>query len=390
MSLFTDYVRSLGPGVRPADRELAGLWRALSDAVHAELRRRGLWDRPPSYLGVVGWQSWEGTGESARRAAEGDRRGALAELTADAYTYVFVDRLRSLEAQLRVKPEIEGLVVLNVRHFVHDRQRAHDPLGFRVFEVVRAAVRGSLAAGDLHLLGGDPRIRNETELGFRPAAALPPPPGPDLGVLAVRWNDELLPSLVSSQGKRQEDVARRLRRRLPELRDEGVEAFLFRDLVKPLQHDARTRWAALLGQSAGDVVWAEGRGETGEPVRVAAPDTGFDDRESFDRLVRQVAESLYRLETDDRTRGYLASLWSYLSRWAGETAEPAARPWRVAGSGLEPVDPKTDRFSQRKIASQLGIPRERLPELLATLEGMIAECRASDAGRPGPRHRQEG
>jgi hypothetical protein len=378
MSVFTDYLRTLGGGEPPSDRELARLARALRDAIRAELQRRGLWDRSPSYLGVVGWQRWEAPGEGARGAAGEDRPGALDELIADAYSYVFVDRLRSLEAQLRLKPDIEGLVVLNVRNFVHDRQRAHDPLGFRVFEIARAAVRRSLDAGDLHLLGGDPRIRNETVLGFSSRAALPSPPGRDLGALAARWNDELLPSLFGTHGKGEEDVAGRLRRRLPELRAEGVEAFLFRDLVEPLKHDARTRWAALLRQSGG-AVWAERQGETGGAGPIALPYRQIDEGESFDRLNRRVAESLDRLETDERTRRYLTGLWDYLSRQASRLAD-----FQEETSSGRPVEDRIGRLSQRQIARQLKIPRERLPGLLATLGRMVEQCRAAEPGRVGP------
>jgi hypothetical protein len=339
MSVFTDYVRALARrGEPPDERELASLFHALRSALRSELRRRGLWERPPSYLGLVGWQSWD-------RAAGGEQ-SALDDLAVECYTFIFVDRLRSLQAQLRVKPDIEGLIVLDVRHFVHERQRQHDPLGFRVFEILRAAVRGALERGELHVLDGDPRVRNETVLGFGPGGEPPPRPAPDL---------------VTARGKRQDELVEGLRRRLPELRGEGFRSFRFSVLLDPLKNDARSRWAALLGQAAGDVVPDEGAGA----ARSAQPDTGAEERESFDRLVRQVDESLRRLPTDERTRGYLASLWAHLSGQASDPADLAA----------------PDRLSQRKMAGQLGIPRERVPELLATLGRMVEECRATGPGR---------
>jgi len=383
MGIFTQHVQALGRGEPPPDHELARLWRALRAALRSELNRRGLWGLAPSYLGMVGWRSWSERGDQAGAAAP-PRESALDELTADCYAFVFVDRLQSLAAQLGLKPEIDGLVALNVRHFIHERQREHDPLGYRVFDVLRSALRQALDAGELHLLGGDPRVQNDTVLGFRSSATTPPTPGPDLRALVGRWNDEILPDLATTQGKKRSDVAGRLRRRLPELRGEGIEAFRLRDLAEPLKRDARARWAALLGQAAGDVVWRQGRAETGGAVRMAPPDTGVDDRESFDHLVRGVAESLRRLEVDDRTRGYLASLWHYLSRWASEPADLATRPWRERDAAPGPATVEINRLSHRKITRQLGIPRERLPELFAILEHMIEECRANSGSRqPG-------
>lgn len=68
-------------------------------------------------------------GESEKEGAS-----ALDELAADCYIFIYVDRLRSLQAQLRVKPDIADLVHLNLRHFLLERQRQHDPLGIRLFD----------------------------------------------------------------------------------------------------------------------------------------------------------------------------------------------------------------------------------------------------------------
>jgi hypothetical protein len=182
--VFTEHVRSLERGEEPEPRRLATVRDALRGALRGELRRRGLWNAPPDYLGVHGAESWE---------------DALEELLAACYTFVFVERLRGLQAQLRVKPNVDGLVYLNVRHFLHERQKEHDPLGSQVFEVLQSAVRSAVAAGELHVLAGDPRVRNETVLGFQPDAD-PAPPVQDFRSLVVRWNDDLLSDLVTLRG----------------------------------------------------------------------------------------------------------------------------------------------------------------------------------------------
>lgn len=104
-------------------------------------------------------------------SARGAQVSALGELVADCYAFIFVDRLQSLKRHLEDKPDIDGLVLLNVRHFLHERQREHDPLGFRIFELLYAAVEEAVSSGALSLLAGDKKIRNDTLL------ASAPPPG---------------------------------------------------------------------------------------------------------------------------------------------------------------------------------------------------------------------
>lgn len=363
LRVFTEYVRRLGVQGEPPDPELvAGLWTGLRAALRSELRRRGLWDSPPSYLGVPG-SAWEELGE-------GDRGGALEELAAECYAFIFVDRLRSLAAQLAVKPNVDGLVFLNLRHFLHERQREHDPLGYRVYEILRLAVQRALAAGELYLISGDPGVRNDTVLGFRQD---PAPQAPaDLRRLIADWNDALLAGLGTARGRRQEAVADRLRGRLPELAREGVEAFRFRDLIDPLKADARARWAAVLQREQGELAAQAGAGS--RLSRIVRPDTQYEEEQSFARLTSCVTAAVDRLEADARTRRYLADLWTYVRGRADESALLASDPGEESG-GREGA-----RLSHRRIAERLGIPRERLPELFAMLGRLVEQCRKPGTG----------
>jgi hypothetical protein len=372
--LFTAYVRRLAEPGGAADRALFDqAWAALRAALRSELRRRSLWEGPPAYLGVYGAESWEGPGEP------------LEELLADCYAFVFVDRRRSLAAQLAVKDNVDGLVFLNIRHFLHERQREHDPLGFRVFEVLRRAVQDAVEAGELRVLAGDPRVRNDTRLGFSEAAPRGPArPAPEAGPaarqalreIAARWTGDLLPDLVTARGREEERVAGRLRALFPGLRDAGIEAFGFKELVDPLKAEVRERWAALLAAA-----------DPGAPE--AAVPAGFDllaeGRESFRWLVSCVQAALDRLDAAEATRGYLMTLWQFLRVWAGSSEEgrgvseegrgapvPAAREATPAAEA-----PGDELPSQRRLAEQLRIPRERLPGLFGTLGRIVERCRSA-------------
>lgn len=319
-SVFTAFIGAL-QGERTPDADLFhDAWHGLRAALVGEIKKRGLWQSPPCFLGAYGWESWDSEAP----------QGALGELVADCYAFIFVDRLQSLKRQLQDKPDIDGLVLLNIRHFLHERQRAHDPLGFRIFEMLQAAVEDAVTSGALHVLAGDKKIRNDTLLGFDPAAELPSTP-PDLEPIVLRWNDELMPALITARTRQQAAVVRQLRGCILELPQRGIETFRFKDLLDPLKRDVRGRWAALLGE--------------GEEGAVGS---------SLEDLTHGVSASIDSLEADSRTRAQLKTLWNYLWRQHGEEAQEAGPP-----------------PSYRQLGQLLKIPRERLPVLFALLRKLV-------------------
>lgn len=372
--LFTRFVRLLE---RTAGEELfVEVWERLRTLLGNELKRRGLWTTSPSYLGVYGWSYWEAPGPAAG--------GALEELVADLYAFIFVERLGSLTSQLAMKPNIEGLVLLNLRHFLLERQQQQDPLGFRVFEMVRGAALASLAAGEIHLLDGNPRVRNDTLLGFAPGRREATPEA-RLAALVAGWNDGLLPGLLTAQGGGLTEVIAELRRLLGGLAGQGVAAFRFRDVVDPLKSDARQRWAALLEDEDGLRSELAPADSKAEPASWAeAPGISLEARQNLERLIAGVSQAIRQADVDEGTRGYLATVWLFLQAQSGAMEEMGRDP-------ALPFDLSDQRrLSQRKLAQLLGIPRARLPEVLATLKRFVTEARAGDpsANPRAPRGRE--
>jgi len=347
-SVFTAFVGCL-QGARTPDADLFhDAWHGLRAALVGEMKKRGLWQSPPCYLGAYGWESWDS--EAPQGSGASRAQGALGELVADCYAFILVDRLQSLKRHLQDKPDIDGLVLLNIRHFLHERQREHDPLGFRIFELLQAAVEDAISYGALYVLAGDRKIRNDTLLGFHPAAELPPAPA-DLEQIVLRWNDELMPGLITARTRQQAAVVRQLRERLLELPRRGIEAFRFKDLLDPFKRDARGRWAALLGEGEKGTIAPSEAGQVPAPV---LPESAVESRQTFEHLTRCVSASIDRLEAEPRTRTQLMTLWHYLWRQHGEEGQEAVHP-----------------PSYRQLGQRLNIPRERLPGLFALLRQLV-------------------
>lgn len=312
----------------------------LRRALEVELRRRGLWAASPSYLGVLGHRRWD--------------RDALDELAADCYLHQLA-RLRSLKAQLRAGAAIDGFVLLNVRHFVFERQRGSDPLGYRVYEMLERAIARAAEKGRLHRPLTGEAVRNDTVVVFAPGGDAAPAPAEELAPVARRWNDDLLPALVTARGRPQrEAVVTRIERHLAALPRTGIRAFRFGDLVEPLKNDARRRWSALGEQEEADLGF-EDDGELAAPVRAVAPDLGIEEREHFDKLVECAAARLAELPAADGA-GELLSLLGALARHARDPAEDEAP-------------------SHRALTRETGLPRHRLPALQARLREVLDDCR---------------
>lgn len=359
-SVFTAFIRGL-QGERTPDADLFhDAWHGLRAALVNEMKKRGLWQSPPCYLGVCGWESWDF--EVPQGPGAPCAQGALGELVADCYAFIFVDRQQSLKRHLQDKSDVDGLVLLNIRHFLHERQKAHDPLGFRIFELLQNAVEDALSSGALHVLAGDKKIRNDTLLGFHPAAPLQPTPG-DWEQIVLRWNDELMPALVTARTRQQTVVVRQLRERLLSLPQRGIEAFRFKDLLDPLKKDVRERWAALLGEEEkGSAAPSSDAVQVPEP---ALPGNGVESQQSFEDLTVHVSTAIDRMEADPRTRAQLTTLWQYLWQQHGEGVEEAGRG--------EPDRKRTGKFlpSYRELGQRLNISRERLPVLFGFLRQLV-------------------
>jgi hypothetical protein len=354
---FTRFLRNLEPD-GPLDRENGDfdeVWTALRRLLVSELKRRSLWSLPPAYLGIYGCATW----------ADPE---AVEELVADCFVFIFAERFRSLKAQLRYKPDIAGLVLRNVRNFLHETQKRHDPVGFRVFTVLRSVMRDALSAGELQVIAGSPAVQLDTVLAFRLGASPKEATRPEeLRPHVLAWNDDLLPDLITARGWDVRQVMARLERHLRGLAAEGIRAFRFRDLVDALRQDARARWRAVwIHSPEGIPPQIEKDGFAAVVRLIELP--GEDERESLHTLLACLERSVEEVaEPPARSRDYLRRLLVFLKSHAADVSEEPGAP----GKGLP---------SHRELGKLLAIPRERLPALFHTLLELAETCRRKISG----------
>ena len=360
VDVFTRYLHVLDEGGEPDDALLEDVWQGLRQRLRRVLEERGMWQRSPRLLGIVGWDRWqEGEGRGAQRY------DALRELTADAYGFVLVDRLGSLLSQLQHKPQIEGLVIRSVRNFVHERQTRHDPIGRRVFTVLDRALTAAIESGDLYLSASDEKLRTGSLLSF----SAPPWDADDVRESRVdsdrveawvaRWNDQLLPALVTATGSGYPRLIAEVQRLIHDLPAAKVRFFRPRDIMRPMARDARQRWRTIRE----DVL-----SMTTSETRT------FEAREQFEALAGRVEQMVRDSDENPDRRRLMLSIWQLLVTWSDERAQPL---------GFDDLD-QADTPSQRAVARALDVSRDRVATAFRKLGVIVRTSRSQLASRRGP------
>ncbi len=304
---------------------------------------------------------------------------ALEELTADGYSFIFVDRIHSLRAHARAKPNIEGLVYLNVRHFVHGLQRRQDPLGARIYSLVQEAVGDLVENGILTSGASGERLTGESVLTFRvsedSSEATEVAEEEALEQQIERWPDTLLPDLVTTRGRGHGPLKDRLCDHLLAFRGGGVKTFTLGAVVRSLNTEVRRRWAAILDTSQGEK--RQEFSEDGVPawVPISLPDETYAERQSFRWFAECTDLALSGFVGDERTREELRVLWEALLSWVAEPSDISA-----GEKGASSVRGREGIPSRRELARFLGIPRGRLPRLYEHLGGIVNRCKEKGPG----------
>ena len=367
-TVFARYLNHLDRWGELRDRRLFDdMWTSLRRILRRELTRRDLWRLPPGYLGIYGTVSWT--------------EEALDDLVQDCYIFAIHERRRSLIAQARVRPDIDGLIVRNVRNFLFETQRRCDPLGFRVFELLQMAVRRCVEAGSLRIVSGDARIRNHTIMdcvssnrpkGQKPSTAAANllfsrqkarsemSSGESFEEVALFWCDELLPHLVTVRGAAVNPCIKHLQQLLEGLPARGIHRFRFGDLIDAIKSEARTRWTAISTRAL----------QNQDPIFGTAeyfgPAVDLTRREGYRTLLDGLEHAVGTWKGRRATQAYLQRLLTFLCHHAAESDSPGRLP------------------SSRCMAEILDIPRDRFNGLFRILREMAADMVTESATQLPP------
>lgn len=342
-SAFTRHVRYFGT----ANDDAQAAVEALRLLLKRRLKRRGLQLQPPSYLGYSGpdWRD-EGTFE---------------ELLFDCYSYVFVQRIIGLRNQARVRPQIDGLIILNVDHFLTERQQRHDPIGYAMFGNVRAALEQGEKEGKWSCdpSSVDQKVANTTVV-WRTGKREPTCWTRDQ-LLARLESDaswpEAVPSLVQCSERGQAWVNAFLDR----LWQSDSTPVRVEDLVATLAGLAREVWRIrhALPPSATALEGDEGFGQV---VRVLTDDKSTDERDLWKWLKKRIKAAIKESSLDPRRRRRLRVEFCWLSQAVKRHEIP----------------------SQAQLCQELDIARSTVSDDFRILREIIESVRREEKNRSSP------
>lgn len=257
-TILTEHVRHFGREALPSDAVLHELRRLL----RRQMRRRGLLAGSPAFLGYPDVRRW------------GDE-GAFDDIVSDCYVEALARRIVSLQNQLGHAESIDALIVHNINHFLAERQREHNPIGYAVFQNVRAAVRLAIEDGWLLREAQPGRSWSASVLRFVDHAARPRIPLEALAGEVGREPglNEIAYRLASCSQAAQEWLLGLLQH----LHEHRPDAIRLGDLVRVLEEVAREAWARAAPPPS-DVVRERGEDDLVQLVRVVRPDTTLEDQ----------------------------------------------------------------------------------------------------------------
>lgn len=302
---LTEHFRQMETG--PTEAFLAVLGKEL----RSRLRRAGLQDQPPAFLGYPEFKTWREAFE------EGE---ASASPTLDCYIEAIVNRYGALMDHLKTKANIDGLIRLNIDRFMLARQKRHDPIGYAVFKNLEACLEQLLDAGQV-------RIANATQAELRNASLVHFSEG------AVPATREQLEAIIAGSAQWEQALPRQIKIGegaqkllapcLSAFPASGVGAFRLEDLLAVVKSRVR-QIHHLRNRPAESETVSEERGDEnfGEIIRTVVETRRYEeDRESLDVLRRRVLEAIGTLDVQERTREGIRSLFEELCRYADSDEE---------------------------------------------------------------------
>ncbi|MFC1848621.1 hypothetical protein ACFL27_00290 [candidate division CSSED10-310 bacterium] len=150
-NIFRNHLRQLGEKILPPQKVLDGLGHLLKE----EMMARDIWYCSPSFLGY--YDDW---------AFRWQNQTVFQKLTLDCYEFAILKRYRTLIAHASLNHDEVRSIQRNVKHFLIEKQRDNDPIGYAVYCNVKGAVQKGVAEQKLFLRSSE-ILKNETLIRFQ-------------------------------------------------------------------------------------------------------------------------------------------------------------------------------------------------------------------------------
>ena len=220
---ITQHIKTFDAATFPSKE----IFEIIGKVLKSKMRERNLWDKPPILLGYSDHQDWK-------------NKDAFIDMIIDCYEYAILRRYQSLKAQASIKDNIDGLVFLNIDHFLQDRQQAHDPEGYAIFKNVEAVLQNLSKSGFIKLdnLQGKNKIRKATTCIL--VAQNNEIPFPDYEVIKQTIaSHPQYEAIVNNTIKIGSKAQQSLSSLITHLKKEGITIFRVADLVDVLKKASR-------------------------------------------------------------------------------------------------------------------------------------------------------
>jgi hypothetical protein len=273
----------------------------------------------------------------------------LDDLAQDAYLRAIATRLRGLQANLRQSGDIEKLVRKNLRTFVGERQAAFDPVGYALFQNIKAAVVELSELGALTRL--DPASEaisgdSQFEIAGRQPGGVP--------------DEHALKAALTNSGKVMEDieiqarVGRPAQERIVQairlLPGQNIARFTVRTLKQALS--ALIQESGIRPQSARTVSFSDLQVGFPENLRTEPPPAGYQEVESYEELVAAIQRAIEDVPRSGKVKARLQRLLAHFAE--------------AISSG------ESDRQeSLDDLADHFGVPRSTLHDDFQSLRSLV-------------------
>ena len=355
--VLTQHVLELARGVDLSSDEYQRVLNSLGYLLEAELHRRNIFYRPASYLGYDQQREWEDP-------------EMVAEAAHDCYCYAILSRLTNLISRATDGENIDGHVLLNIRHFVTERQKGNDRTGFRVFQNLKAVLETAVADNDL-IPNGDPDDLNAKTVFSIPenTAELS---SPDTLEGCLQDDPDLREpknvAALTTQGQKAQQI---LANCLGRLLGAGIESFQLRDLkeaviriIKAAGVDRQIDNASSTLRSDDDRdladLFSAIQKTSGQEPRTNLADTRYDEAEDFERKVRIAHDAIDQLSNRSTTKERLHRVLDSVA--ASRTA-----------TVTEDSESLANIKNRKELLEELGVSKSTISEDLQTLSKLWRE-----------------